>query len=360
MIPRILHQTWKDQAVPSAFSKNVDSWKRLHPGWDFKFWSDADLAAFVACRCPEYNELFQAYPKSIMRADLGRYLLLREFGGVYADIDTQAIASFEPLLESKAPIFAYEPQSHASLEFIRARGFSSIVSNAIILSPADHPFWDHLLQLIRRCRYAHNPLDATGPIVLTAAIERAPSNAVPCILPAHVFSPIDKFGVPANRGGSAMETIAAHLWAGTWWKPKASNSFAQPTPHASAQDFAASAAAADRFLRSIDRAAINSAGRKNSRVLIAVPVRDAADTLDSLFERLLALHYPRNDLSLALLEGDSDDDTLSRVSAFRRLHGKEFRRIQIIKRDFGVVTPTPRWAPAMQRSRRSHLAKSSQ
>jgi hypothetical protein len=123
------------------------------------------------------------------------------------------------------------------------------------------------------------------------------------------------------------------------------------------QDFAASAADADRFRRSIDRAVVNAAKSKNGHVLIAVPVRDAADTLDCLFECLLSLHYPRGELSLAFLEGDSRDDSFNRLRVFAQMHANEFRRICVIKREFGVATPTPRWAPAMQRSRRSCIAK---
>ncbi len=100
MIPRILHQTWKDAAVPIAFSRYVESWKQFHPGWEFRFWTDADLAELVDSRYPECSDLFHSYPKPIMRADLGRYLVLREFGGVYADIDAEALANVSPLLES--------------------------------------------------------------------------------------------------------------------------------------------------------------------------------------------------------------------------------------------------------------------
>lgn len=359
MIPQILHQTWKNDAVPPAFSRFMESWKRFHPGWEFRLWTDVDLAGFVDCRCSEHSNLFHSYPQPIMRADLGRYLVLREFGGVYADLDAEAVASVEPLLKSDVPLFAYEPQSHAALEFIRSRGFRSVVSNAVILSPAGHPFWDQLLRLMHPCRYASNPLDATGPFVVTAAVEQAPTAAAPCVLPAHVFFPVDKFGGPVNRGGSALETVAVHHWAGTWWKDrKASNTItAQSKPNVAVQDFVATAAEADRFLRSIDRSSINSANPKNGYVLVAVPVRDAADTIDSLFERILALRYPRGDLSLALLEGDSRDDSLDRLHAFARLHANEFRRIDVIKRDFGTMTPTPRWAPAMQRSRRAHIAR---
>jgi mannosyltransferase OCH1-like enzyme len=114
-----------------------------------------------------------------MRVDLARYLILREFGGVYADLDAEALASFTPLLNSDRPIVAYEPPTHAALEFIRRRGFRSVASNAIILSPANHAFWDHLLRLVQRCRSAANPLDATGPFALTIGIEQSPANVAP-------------------------------------------------------------------------------------------------------------------------------------------------------------------------------------
>jgi hypothetical protein len=358
MIPRTLHQTWKDEAIPPVFSNYMASWKRLHPGWEFKFWTDADLAEFVDSRCPEYSNLYHAYPQPIMRADLGRYLLLREFGGVYADIDAEAVASFETLLESEVPIFAYEPQSHAALEFIRSRGLRSVVSNAIILSPASHPFWDHLLKLIQRCRYASNPLDATGPLLLTASVEQAPAAATPCVLPAHVFSPVDKFGESIGRREATLTALAVHHWAGTWWKPQVSSISAVPSiTDANVQSSATTLAEADRFLRSINSSVINTENPKTGNVLLAVPVRDAADTINTLFDRILALRYPRGQLSLAFLEGDSSDDSEGRLHEFARLHANEFRKITVINRDFGVVTPTPRWNPAMQLSRRSHIAR---
>ena len=123
------------------------------------------------------------------------------------------------------------------------------------------------------------------------------------------------------------------------------------------RDFSAAGAEADRFLSAIDRAIVNAAPRKNGRVLIAVPVRDAADSLDSLFERLLALRYPRDQLSLALLEGDSSDDSLDRLQTFARQHADAFRRIQVIKLDLDAKTSAVRWAPAAQRDRRSNIAR---
>jgi mannosyltransferase OCH1-like enzyme len=81
-----------------------------------------------------------------------RYLLMKSFGGIYADLDAEALASFEPLLDSNIPIFAEEPPSHVHLEFVQRRGFDRLVSNAVMASPAAHPFWDFFLKLLRRCK----------------------------------------------------------------------------------------------------------------------------------------------------------------------------------------------------------------
>lgn len=354
MIPKILHQMWKDHAVPAGFSDFVASWKRYHSGWQFKFWTDLDLAEFVETRYPLFADQFREYPKPVMRADLARYLLLREFGGVYADLDAEALTSFEPLIAADVPLFAFEPPSHSALEFARRRGFGKVVSNAIILSPIGHPFWDHLLAILRRCRHAENPLDATGPFVVTAAIASAATGAAPRVLPAHVFSPADKAGKAVDPTTSRMKPFAMHHWAGTWWKGKTPDAFAAPRGKPPIEiNFGETQADARRQLQALDRSLIDAPRPKGRRVLIAVPVRDAAGTLDALFERILALRYPRQLLSLAFLESGSSDDSLARLDAFVRLNAKEFRRIVVLKRDSGATSPSQ---PGSQSGRRGRHA----
>jgi len=45
MIPRVIHQTWKDQDVPARFLDAQRSWQDAHPDWEYRFWTDEDLAA---------------------------------------------------------------------------------------------------------------------------------------------------------------------------------------------------------------------------------------------------------------------------------------------------------------------------
>ena len=34
-VPKIIHQSWKDEYVPERFLKWQESWKRTHPDWEY-------------------------------------------------------------------------------------------------------------------------------------------------------------------------------------------------------------------------------------------------------------------------------------------------------------------------------------
>ncbi len=34
-VPKIIHQSWKDEHVPERFLKWQESWKRTHPEWEY-------------------------------------------------------------------------------------------------------------------------------------------------------------------------------------------------------------------------------------------------------------------------------------------------------------------------------------
>jgi hypothetical protein len=95
-------------------------------------------------------------------------------------------------------------------------------------------------------------------------------------------------------------------------------------------------------------------------VLIATPVKDAAEYLDAYFQLLGRLTYPARRLSLAFLESDSEDGTFAalegRLSRLRR----RYRRAGLWKRDFGYRIPPGalRWDEGIQPERRSVLARS--
>lgn len=94
-------------------------------------------------------------------------------------------------------------------------------------------------------------------------------------------------------------------------------------------------------------------------VLILTPVKNAAHHLATYFRGLDSLTYPRELISLGMLEGDSTDGTYEQLHDFLDKARSRFRAVHLYRRDFGYVMPTnvPRWAPQIQVQRRTTLAK---
>ena len=53
-IPRIIHQTWKDDKIPESFRVLADTWRNNHPNWEYKFWTDEMNREFVKNNFPNF------------------------------------------------------------------------------------------------------------------------------------------------------------------------------------------------------------------------------------------------------------------------------------------------------------------
>ena len=98
-----------------------------------------------------------------------------------------------------------------------------------------------------------------------------------------------------------------------------------------------------------------------SQVLILTPVKNAADDVSGYVDRLLALDYPVELLSVGLLASDCDDNTVDELAThLPRLVSAGWRSVRWWQRDFGFRLPpgTDRWAPEIQLDRRRVLALS--
>eukprot|EP00658_Telonema_sp_P-2_P003103 TRINITY_DN11141_c0_g1_i2.p1 TRINITY_DN11141_c0_g1~~TRINITY_DN11141_c0_g1_i2.p1 ORF type:complete len:394 (-),score=70.51 TRINITY_DN11141_c0_g1_i2:459-1640(-) len=88
-INRVIHQTYKNNTLPSEWARTPDLWKKHHPDWEYMFWTDKSARSFIAAEYPWFVEFFDSYPFPIQRADAIRYFVLYHYGGVYADLDIQ-------------------------------------------------------------------------------------------------------------------------------------------------------------------------------------------------------------------------------------------------------------------------------
>src|ERR1035437_4729103 len=89
-IPKFIYQTTKSKSsLPVTLEENIEQIRALNKGWIYRLFDDRDIEDFI--RNVYGQETLALYHKinptyGAGRADLFRYLLVYETGGVYLDI----------------------------------------------------------------------------------------------------------------------------------------------------------------------------------------------------------------------------------------------------------------------------------
>jgi hypothetical protein len=93
-IPRLLHMIWVGGAAPEYFWENAFKWRVLMPHWKVRLWTDTDLATVPE---PVRNAV-NSSNCGAQKADILRYWIVYEHGGVYADADIVPHRSLDPII----------------------------------------------------------------------------------------------------------------------------------------------------------------------------------------------------------------------------------------------------------------------
>jgi len=202
-----------------------------HPDWEYWLWTDVDNRAFISEHYAWFLPVYDGYPENIMRADAVRYFMLYHYGGLYVDLDFECLRPLEPLLVGREVVIALEPLEHLEKELVRQRSFKQVLCNALIASQPKHPFWEQVFQELKVYQNANDPLDATGPFMLTRAYDSFSQREALTIESSERLCPItdeqSRHGIlkdNATRQRIAKTAYAIHHWHGTWW-PKPNNLF---------------------------------------------------------------------------------------------------------------------------------------
>lgn len=229
MIPRIIHQTWRDADLPPAFARLAETWRALNPGWAWRLWTDADNRAFVAHDYPNLLALYDAYPFPIQRVDMVRYLILHRHGGLFVDLDFEALRPVGPFLDAMA-VFGCEADENC-----RAHGKDRIVSNAFMACTAGHALLDAIVAALPGALQGaidhgltrnEAILESTGPFFLTRCLDAYDGEAGVSVLPARLLYPLGISAIEQLRAEGWSEPLrarlneacAVHYHAGTWWR----------------------------------------------------------------------------------------------------------------------------------------------
>jgi hypothetical protein len=194
VVPKIIHQIWVGpDPLPDEFAAYVETWKRHHPGWDHRLWTEESIPTDL--RRPEALDRIR-HPAE--RADILRLELLWRHGGVYVDADFECRRSMEPYIGDAEFFTAYlKPKN-----IVKAR---EKVNNAFIGSIPGHPLLDRALDELRPQEWYGFDKSASGSAFFNALVKQFPDVQ---ILDAELIYP--------NSPGQEEAAISIHHFYRSW------------------------------------------------------------------------------------------------------------------------------------------------
>lgn len=137
----------------------------MHPDWEYWLWTDDSARELLKHKYPSLLPVFENYSENIRRADTLRYVVLHEYGGVYADMDMESLKPLDPLIIKYSCFLGQEPYEHSIMD----TNFQGLVINALMGCRAGHPFFKMVINILPDFSHMWNVLDSTGPHFLTYA-----------------------------------------------------------------------------------------------------------------------------------------------------------------------------------------------
>ena len=235
--PKIIHQIWTGgrqelehfqnklarKNKKQHFLKWTATWQTMHPTWTYFLWDLTSMHFFVSSLYPCFLETYNHLSTDIKRTDFFRILVLFHMGGVYVDIDFEALKPMDEFIRGHDIYLAEHVHNYEAGEW----------PNAWMASVPKHPlWWAYLLEMTRRHEMRPNGYitDSTGPHAFTETIQYyqkmfpsvsihsfAPVFFYPC-LPLNKSSMLADFECIEANNCSALypDSVAVHHYAATW------------------------------------------------------------------------------------------------------------------------------------------------
>ena len=223
-IPKFIYQTPKRKdALPPLLQQNIEHIRTINKGWSHRLFDDAEIEAFIEGTYGQdvlalYRRIEPLYGAA--RADLFRYLLIYETGGVYLDIKSSTERALNSVLrESDEFILSHWSDRPGHRHFGWGRhpelGPRGEYQNWHIIAAPKHPFLrsviDRVLDNIRHYNPARSGvgkmavLRVTGPIAYTQAIDATRLES------AHRFVEAEALGLRYSVLETSTDPLAHEL-----------------------------------------------------------------------------------------------------------------------------------------------------
>lgn len=197
MIPRVLHRIWLgDRPMPERFESFWQSWQALNPGWEFVTWTEPPRLR---------NRAWYQVSRTLAgKADIARYEIVLNEGGVYVDCDEEPLRPLDELVVDHDAFACKENDD------------PPWIANAVIGATPGHPAVAAVVAALpagMRRYGVGQPVHSTGPGLLTRTWATRDDVT---LLPSSMFYPVHWSRMEDLGGPYPAESFGVHHWAASW------------------------------------------------------------------------------------------------------------------------------------------------
>ena len=198
MIKKI-HQIWVGpNPLPQKSIKFIENIKALHPDFDYRLWTDADLTPenFSTLNYINSTHIYA------QKADIMRYEILYKYGGLYLDIDFEVFKPLDALL------------THDLVVCNEDTNINKYMTNAFMYTIPGTQSLKNCIDNVHTCPLGGrvNVSIATGPWYFRKCISLDEAR----VLPTHVMYPTHYSQKGYRPTVFSPETYAMHHWDKNW------------------------------------------------------------------------------------------------------------------------------------------------
>ncbi|MFC1841591.1 glycosyltransferase family 32 protein [Candidatus Dependentiae bacterium] len=211
IIPKTIHVVWingdiDDCSVPEDLKKYIVTWIEKHPEWQFKLWTDADVAKITLYNQDIYDEATNFGVKS----DILKYEIVYRYGGVYVDVDFESLKPLDLLHHCYDFYVGIQPLDSQYLQ----------LGAALFAAKPGHKILKHVIETMKESYETHKGAPAkTGPIHFTRAFFAVAGDleTTDIAFPATYFYPLEVLDKhPDRQKWEQLGAFAVHWWGMTW------------------------------------------------------------------------------------------------------------------------------------------------
>lgn len=260
-IPKIIHQIWLqgEMHISNKSREYINKIKNVHDitntkletdmrkrlgteaqeyrlgteTWEYRLWDEIQILNLLQKLDKKYIEKYYKFIYLHQKVDYAKFIILKEFGGIYIDIDCNVIKRLDGLFEYVKDydfIISYISQKNKLFNYIGCGYANKCINNGIIISKKDTDICNYIIDKLkydcnsiinRKSRCIQN---TTGPTIFNNIIysylndnNRGKFKSNVLILPPEFVEPC-LFDVCNNTKNTYIQHLHEWSWIGVHYK----------------------------------------------------------------------------------------------------------------------------------------------